>query len=352
MTGAGPLDPTTIPTGVPANIRHSLLRAGIARLGFGCAGLMHGIGRSDSLRLLETAIDCGITYFDTARMYGAGDAEGILGMLAPHRRNQIVIASKAGIVPPNRSIPLRALNRGVHLLHRVAPPLKNYLQPPASVHLRLGMFDLPSLQKSIETSLKEIKRDYLDILLLHECTEADIANEELQPFLQCLQKQGKIRAFGLATGIEETVQIAKAHPSFGNVLQIASSIWNLNIDRLASRTEGLIITHSTLTSRFHELTRRLSSDDSLAEQWKSALRIDPRDKAALARLLLAHALHLNPDGFVLFFSGNPANIKASTKVATENRVTAEQIRNLNSLIRNNELTLQLEGVHRDYLRIS
>ena len=39
-------------------------------LGFGCSGLLDGLGQRESLHLLETAIDCGITYFDTARMYG------------------------------------------------------------------------------------------------------------------------------------------------------------------------------------------------------------------------------------------------------------------------------------------
>ena len=50
-----------------------------------------------SLRLLETAIDCGITYFDTARMYGLGAAEGLLGEVASRNRHRMIIASKAGI---------------------------------------------------------------------------------------------------------------------------------------------------------------------------------------------------------------------------------------------------------------
>jgi D-threo-aldose 1-dehydrogenase len=313
---------------------------------------MHGLSRSESLRLLETALDCGITYFDTARMYGFGNAEGVLGSLAPHWRDRIIIASKAGILPASRSIPLRALNRGIKLLHKAVPQLNDYVPTPAAIQPRLGIFDLPNLCKSVETSLKELRTDYLDIFLLHECTEADVTNEELLYFLQNLQRQGKIRAFGLATGIEETIKIAKAHPLLSNVLQIANSIWNMNIKRLPLRVEGLTITHSTLTSRFHELAHRLSSDDSLAKEWKSALQIDPYDKAAFAQLLLANALRLNPDGAVLFFSRNPENIKASTRVATESHITAGQIDNLNALIRNKELTLTLEGIHRDHLRVS
>jgi D-threo-aldose 1-dehydrogenase len=337
----------------PSTTGHGILPSNMIPLGFGCGGLLHGLSQSESLRLLETAIDCGVTYFDTARMYGGGDAEGLLGTLTPSRRQQLVIASKAGILPPNHSIPMRALSRGVRLLHKVAPKLKDHVAvPAAAVHPRPGIFDLPSLRKSVETSLKELRTDYLDIFLLHECTEADVTNGELLHFLQSLQQQGKIRAFGLATGIDETIKITKSQPLLSSVLQIASSIWNMNIKRLPVRVGRLTITHSTLTGRFHELTHRISSDDSLAKQWTSALQIDPRDKAALAQLLLAYALHLNPDGPVLVFSSNPENIRASVRGATGSGITAAQVDSLNALIRNKEQTLPLEGIHRDHLWVS
>jgi D-threo-aldose 1-dehydrogenase len=328
------------------------LPSDMIRLGFGCGGLLHGLSRSESLYLLETAIDCGITYFDTARMYGFGGAEGVLGTLVPRRREQIIIASKAGILPPSRSIALKIANRGIKLLHKAVPQLKRLVSTPTALHPRVGIFDLPILRKSVETSLRQLRTDYLDILLLHECTEADVEKEELLYFLQGLQKQGKIRKFGIATGIEETIKIVKAHPLLTDVVQIANSIWNMNIARLPFRAGRVMITHSTLTSRFHDLTRRISSDDSLAKQWQSALQIDPRDKAALARLLLAHALYSNPDGLVLFFSRNPENIRANASVASEKTINEDQIKGLNVLISNKELTLPLEGVHRDHLSVS
>ena len=329
-----------------------ILPSNMIPLGFGCGGLPGQTNR-ESLYLLETAIDCGITYFDTARLYGFGGAEGVLGSLVPRMRERIIIASKAGILPPSRSFPSRMVNRGVKLLHKALPQLKDVLPTPTAPHLQVGIFDLPSLRKSLDTSLRELRTDYLDIFLLHECTEADVENEDVLYFLQSLQKQGKIRKFGLATGIEETMRIAKSRPLLTEVVQIASSIWNMNITRLPFRAGGVTITHSTLTSRFHELTRRISSDDSLTKQWQSAIQIDPRDKSALAKLLLAHALHLNPNGLVLFFSNNPENIRASARVATDkNSINADQIDGLNALIKNKTLMLPLEGLHRDYLRVS
>jgi D-threo-aldose 1-dehydrogenase len=332
-------------------VQHNLLPVGTMPLGFGCSSLPYGVDRSESLRLLETALDAGITYFDTARMYGFGDAESVLGALAERHRDRIIIASKAGILPASRSLPLRAFNRGVRLLHKAAPQLKKHLTPLRS-EPRTGVFDLQDLRKSVETSLKKLRTNYLDVLLLHECTELDIAKEELLYFLEDLRKQGKIRAFGLATGINETIRIIKTRPQLGCITQIASNIWNMNIARLPTGSDRLTIIHSVLTSRFHDLTQRLSEDRSLAAEWRSALQIDPNDKPALAQLLLAHAIRSNPGGMVLFHTTKPENIRAAVRTVTENCIGSHQIDDLEKLLKSGELRLPSEGFHRDYLRVS
>lgn len=329
-----------------------ILPPDIVHLGFGCGGLLRGLSRSKSLFLLETAMDCGITYFDTARMYGDGDAEGILGIIAKQRRERLIIASKAGILPRSRSVRLRAINRGAQLLRKAVPQLKDHVPTPAALQLRVGVFDVPNVRKSVETSLRQLRTDYIDVLLLHECTEVDVENGELLYFLHEIKKQGKIRAFGVATGIQETIKISQSRPSLRFIVQIASSIWNMNVKRLPPRTEGFTIIHSILTSRFHELTRRLSSDASLAKQWQAAVQIDPHDRNALARLLLAHALQINREGMVLFSSVNPENIRASARVATESAIYADRIDKLNALIIDNHQVLSLEGIHRDHLSVS
>ena len=126
----------------------------------------------------------------------------------------------------------------------------------------------------------------------------------------------------------------------------------MNVKRLPPRTEGFTIIHLILTSRFHELTRRLSSDASLAKQWQAAVQIDPHDRNALARLLLAHALQINREGMVLFSSVNPENIRASECVATESAIYADRVDKLNALIIDNHQALSLEGIHRDHLSVS
>jgi D-threo-aldose 1-dehydrogenase len=311
---------------------HDILPRGMMPLGFGCGGLQGASGRRESVRLLETAFDCGITYFDTARMYGLGAAESILGELASRSRHRMVIASKAGILPANRSIPMRFLNRGLRLLHKAVPRSARYLPIPAATQLRFHVFSPSALRSSVDTSLKELRTDYVDILLLHECSAADVRNPQVLEVLQSLKKEGKIRAFGLATGIEETIEIATARSPLARVIQIPSSILDMNIARLPARDGGLTVVHSCLMRRLDPLLSRLSSDNLLAKRWLELTGVDPHDATSLAQLLLAHALRSNPGGVVLFSSSKPANISSNVRVAREPLIGPKQVEAVNLLL--------------------
>jgi D-threo-aldose 1-dehydrogenase len=276
-------------------------------------------------------MDCGVTYFDTARMYGAGRAEGILGELTARKREGLVLASKAGILPQSRALHIRAMGRSIRLLHKVAPSSKNYLPVPSTSVPRFGSFGRVEFQKSVETSLRELRTDYLDILLLHECSAADLEETDLLHFLDVLKREGKIRAFGIATGIEETTAILKRHAALLDVVQIPSAIWNMNVRKLP-KIDSLVITHSSLTSRFNILLDRLLSDERMAAEWHSLTQVDPRDSTKLAHLLLAHALNANPNGIVIFFSSNPANVVANVESVNIRAINENQIAGLNAIL--------------------
>lgn len=301
-------------------------------LGFGSGALLSKRRtRRDAVRLLETAMDCGVTYFDTARMYGAGRAEGILGELTARKRERLVLASKAGILPQSRSLHVRAMGRSIRFLHRVAPNLKHHVPVPSASVPRFGAFGLVEFRNSVETSLKELRTDYLDILLLHECTAADLEETDVLHYLNDLKSEGKIRAFGIATGIEETISILKRYAGLLDVVQIPSAIWNMNVRKLPT-IDGLVITHSSLTSRFDILFDRLLSDELMAAEWHSLTQVDPRDSKKMAHLLLAHALKANPNGIVIFFSSNPANVVANVKSVSSPAIDEKQIAGLNALL--------------------
>jgi D-threo-aldose 1-dehydrogenase len=314
-------------------------------LGFGCGSLMYTLDRTQSLRLLETAIDCGITYFDTARMYGYGQAEHILGSLIQRHRSRLIITSKAGIFPPNRS-PLRRLaSRGTRFLHQLLPQTKRFVKMPEVWTPRYSCFTTQDLRQSLETSLKALRTAYLDIFLMHESTQADIQTAELLHFLEGLKHEGKIRAYGTATSIENTIKIAESHPLLTSIVQIPNSIWDMNISRLPPNPDRLTITHSFLANRLRPLLIKLSSDDSLARDWYTKTSVDPCNPSAVAQLLLAHALRSNPSGLVLFSSSKPANITANVKLISQLDTNFARVDGLNAFVRAcaGSQTTSLEG---------
>src|SRR5947209_6356011 len=75
----------------------------VSVLGMGCAAMMGSASRKDSLAALGAALDAGINFFDTARSYGYGASEALLGEFLAGRRDQTVICTKFGILPAARS---------------------------------------------------------------------------------------------------------------------------------------------------------------------------------------------------------------------------------------------------------
>lgn len=299
--------------------------AGALRLGFGCAGLAGGRYRAQSLRLLETALDCGVTYFDVARMYGEGTAENVLGEALRGRRERLFITSKAGILPPPRSLPVRVARRASLYLSRM-PGVGGRLRRPTP-QPRLGVFAQGELRRSVETSLRQLGTDYLDALLLHELTPDEEARHGAYATASALVREGKIRTFGIATGIEATLGLLDVQPA-PPIIQVPNSVWARNLERLPPGQGALTVTHSLLSRRFAELSARLARDEALARRLGAASDVDPHDVAAFAQVLLAHALRVNPDGVVLFSSSQPERIRANVQAIVDHLVRRDQIEGL------------------------
>ena len=147
--------------------------------------------------LIQTAMDCGINYFDHADIYGNGNCESIMGKALqdmPGVREQLMIQSKCGIVP------------GV-------------------------MYDCSKehIIKSVEGSLRRLKTDYLDILLLHR-PDALMEPEEVAEAFDELQMSGKVRHFGVSNQKPMQIELLKKYvsqPLLINQLQL--SITNSNM---------------------------------------------------------------------------------------------------------------------------
>lgn len=265
---------------------------GAARLGFGCAGLHGAVSHGEAVVLLESALDNGITHFDTARVYGWGAAERMLGELARRRRAEMVIVSKAGIAPP--SVAGRLLKK---IAGRFSPKLAAAGEPA------FGQFSGAQITQSVEASLAALGTDRLDALLLHE-VEPDHITDELKHALESLKQSGKVLQVGLATNDAATAAIAAAHPELGAVVQVAAAPVGVR----GPKSQGVRILHSVLGQRLSDFAAQLNTDPQRAARFAQETGCDPADRGALARLLLKRAAR---DGLVLFSSTRAANIAAN-----------------------------------------
>ena len=299
--------------GLPVTASHPddamhLLLPGMRRLGFGCGDLYGGASRAQSVRLIETALDQGIQYFDLARLYGNGSAEAVMGSILPRFRSRVIITSKAGILPYSmlRAVKFKARARkAIRLLGPIGRAL--VAAPPPSA-ARFGAFGLRDLRRSVHRSLRDLRTGHLDVLLLHECTVADAVRPEVIDFLERLRAQGKIRAFGIATHFPDTCRILEEAPLVAQIAQFASDASNRNIRRLPAGKADLVVTHTAIKQILPRLIACFATDAAAASRWHQRTGIAADDRAGIARLLLTDAVAENPDGIVLFSTARPERV--------------------------------------------
>jgi aryl-alcohol dehydrogenase-like predicted oxidoreductase len=170
----------------------------VSALGLGCMGMSEFYGapeESESIATLHRAIDRGTTFFDTADVYGMGRNEDLLGRALAKRRNEIIIATKFGIV-----------------------------RDPANPSVR-GISGRPEYVRTCcEASLKRLNVSVIDLYYQHRVdTETPI--EETIGAMARLVEQGKVRYLGLSEAAPATIRRAHAtHPI--TALQSEYSLWS------------------------------------------------------------------------------------------------------------------------------
>ena len=290
-----------------------MLPAGAPRLGLGCGDLYAGEHEQASLRLLKTAFDSGVRYFDVARLYGDGQAEHVVGKAFRGVRDQVIIASKAGIIPWSMQLATRLQRKALSTARRLAPFAGGLIPEPPPAVERYGAFAPAELVRSVETSLKALRTDYLDILLLHECDVPQATRPETLNLLERLQAQGKVRAIGIATRFPETQGILAAEPERFAVAQFPSDVFSQHERRLPA-WRGVPVTHSIYKRGLEPLRQQVTSDPARAAEWSRRFARSADDVAGYAELLLQDAL-ASHDGLVLFTTSKPERIGPAVEIA-------------------------------------
>jgi aryl-alcohol dehydrogenase-like predicted oxidoreductase len=166
----------------------------VSAIGFGCMGLSFGIGpgvdRATGIQMIRNAHERGVTFFDTAEAYGAQNEEMVGEALAPVR-NQVVIATKFGF------------KNGVVAQGTDSRPER--------------------IRTVVETSLRRLRTDYIDLLYQHRVDQA-VPMEDVAGAVKELIAQGKVRHFGLSEAGVESIRRAHAVQPV-TALQSEYSLW-------------------------------------------------------------------------------------------------------------------------------
>ncbi len=202
-------------------------------LGFGCASLGSRTGKRDAMNSVSQAFDLGINFYDTAPVYGQGESENILGQSFRNRRTEVVIATKIGIYP---SAMLR-------LAAKVKPVVRTALRSMGSgstSSMRKGVqtfllsnnevkFDRQSMVKSVGDSLRRLRSDRIDLLLLHATPKPEEIDDVVDE-LQALQRAGKIAHYGASShGDHETLLWLRKGETGISVLQVMLNLFELEM---------------------------------------------------------------------------------------------------------------------------
>jgi aryl-alcohol dehydrogenase-like predicted oxidoreductase len=167
-------------------------------LGFGCSAVLGRVGRRDSLAALGAAYDAGITFYDTARSYGYGESEALLGEFLRGRRESVVVSTKFGILPAPTSFLKETIKPLARKVLQMAPGARRVMRRQIGAQFSANNFTVQVLRESLETSLRKLGTDYVDLLFMHSAPVSVLQQEDLLAELQKMVGEGKVRRVGIS----------------------------------------------------------------------------------------------------------------------------------------------------------
>jgi aryl-alcohol dehydrogenase-like predicted oxidoreductase len=285
-------------------------RLAVSAVGFGCGGLMQAPSRKERMAVLGSAVDNGITHFDTARMYGLGIAEAELGaFVRTVGRDAVTIATKFGIDVGGAARRLGRFQAPARALLRKAPALRRAIKRHQGPDTAVRVYDAAVAARSLDESLAALGVDYVDILFVHAPKPGDtVQSGELREFFENAKKQGKIRAWGVSQDEGLEVDFAEAFAPEG-VNQFRSDLLNPS-PRPADLAFGV------LNRSYTALAGALSADARLAEKWREALQIDPLASGVLAKLILGSSATATGSRAILYSTTKPHRVAEAANAAS------------------------------------
>jgi len=167
----------------------------VSAIGLGCMGLSFGYGpateKSEGVKLIRAAFECGVTFFDTAEVYGPFTNEEMVGEAVAPFRDQVVIGTKFGFKDGDTTAGLDSRPERIRLV--------------------------------AEQSLKRLQTDRIDLFYQHR-VDPNVPMEDVAGTVRDLIQEGKVKHFGLSEAGEEMIRRAHAVQPV-TALQSEYSLW-------------------------------------------------------------------------------------------------------------------------------
>lgn len=203
-------------------------------LGFGCAGVMGRAGLKQSLRALHSALDAGITIFDTARSYGYGESEAVLGKCLKGRRDKVIISTKFGIAAVRQDRWKHIFKPLAREVFKLVPPQgRSVLRRQAAGQVDRDLFSVSWLRTSLDQSLRALGTDYVDLLFLHSPHPVVLYDDELFRALDAVVGEGRVRYVGVSGGPELVRCVLERNSPLISALQVSCN-WHLGASNEAA----------------------------------------------------------------------------------------------------------------------
>lgn len=301
----------------------------VSAIGLGCMGMSFGYGpasdKNEMISLIHAAIDRGVTFFDTAEVYGPHTNEELLGEALTPFKGKVVIATKFGIY----------MKAGKQVLD----------SNPATI------------RQSVEGSLKRLNIDAIDLYYQHR-VNPDVPIEDVAGAVAKLIKEGKVKHWGLSEAGVQTIRRAHAVQPVTTIQSEYSMMWRQPEEELLPTLEELGIgfvpfsplgkgfltgrfdKHSTFdSSDFRSVVPRFTPENLDANQVLVNLvkEIAAGKNATPAQIALAWVLAQKP--WIVPIPGTRKLVRLEENLgAADVELTAEELRNLNDALSKIEIS--------------
>jgi aryl-alcohol dehydrogenase-like predicted oxidoreductase len=298
----------------------------VSAIGLGCMGMSFGLGQAmdkqEGIKLIRAAVDRGVTFFDTAEVYGPFTNEELVGEALAPVRDKVVIATKFGF--------------------KIDPTGMRSLGGPDS---------RPEHIKEVaDASLKRLRTDHIDLFYQHR-VDADVPIEETAGAVKDLIQAGKVKHFGMSEAGANTIRRAHAVQPVAALQSEYSLWWREPEDEILPTLEELgigfvpfsplgkgfltgAISHDTQFDKtdFRNIVPRFTPENRKANQTLVDLlgKFAEQKKATPAQIALAWLLAQKP--WIIPIPGTTKLHRLEENIgAAEVQLTADDLRQLENI---------------------